>query len=302
MAEASVPHPPAPAGRTIGRLAAKLAITTGLVALGWLVTAALSTSASASEAGPAAAERASEQAAGAGLIRLLGSSAKDTSEITDNTVDSVNSTVTSVAKTTEDTVGSVTKTVEGTRSTVNAVTDSVTNTVTKTVNRTVGTVTDTVDSVPARLAPITSESEQGTDTPEPASAPVPAAEQAATSAPEPAARPAKEKARQPKPASAEQFSEPTPAAALDNAERPVAGGTKASAAAGGSGEREVPAAPLAPGVAAAQALADTAAGKNHHATLAAATTETQLRLSGTSICRSVFGAKSDPALPCTTPD
>lgn len=301
MVEASVSHPAAPSGRTIGRLAAKLAVTAGLVAIGWLVAAALSTSASAGEPGPAAAERASEQAAGAGLTRLLGRATKDTSEITDSTVASVNSTVTSVAKSTEDTVGTVTKTVDGTRSTVSAVTDSVNDTVTRTVDRTVGTVTDTVDSVPGGLAPVVGELEQGTAAGEPATAPV-TADQAATSASEPAARTAKETARQSKPAPAGPLSDTTPAAALDNAERPASGSTKASAAAGRSGEREAPAAPAAPGFAVAQAASDTAAGKNHHATLADATTETQLRLSGTSNCRSVFGAKSDPALPCTTPD
>lgn len=304
MAEASVSHLPAPDSRTIGRLAAKLAITAGLVALGWLVGAVVSTSASAGElheAGPAAEQATEAGRPASGLFRLLGSPATDTSESTDSTIASVNSTVTSVAKTTEDTVSTVSKTVDGTRSTVSAVTDSVTNTVTRTVDRTVGTVTpvtDTVDSVPDGLAPITGEPEQGTEAGEPEAAPA-AAEPAAASAPEPAARPAKEKARQSKPAPAGPLNEPTPAAALDNAERPAISGTKASAATGSSGEREAPA---TPGFAVAQAASDTAAGKSHHATLADVTTETQLRLSGTSNCRSVFGAKSDPALPCTTPD
>lgn len=321
MAEPSLSHVPAPAGRTvdktIGRLVTKMAITTGLIAVGWLVSAALSTSASASDLRDAepASEHAAAQAAGdsrpaSGVFGLLGSSKTAGSDRTGDTVATINSTVASVAKTTEETVGTVTKTTGDTVGTVtksvDAVTESVTSTVTTTVDRaagTLGAVTDSVESVPARLAPVTGES--GTEAREPVavSEPAPVAE----AAPETAAQPAKPQARQSKPAVVGPRNEPAPAAstALDDAERPAGAPTKSSATAGDTGKNRAPAAPVAPvapGVAAAQAGADTAAGKSHDATLAATTTETQLRLSGTSNCRSVFGAKSDPALPCASPD
>lgn len=266
------------------RILARMAVTAGLAVVGWLLTLAFSSSASAAEAG--------SDDGGGGLLGgvggVVGGLADTTSNLADTTLKTVKSTTDTVTKTVQSTVKTVTDTVKTTTGVVDDTLDNVT-----------GTVGDTVDTV-------------DTVTPEvPATQPVEAAPAETSPAPavsKPAAKAVTKKASADRPKPSARAVVRTDLARPDEsptrvADVPRAAGSSSAASNGsdsGPFGSKLPSAPC--GTASSAAVAADSAGKKLSGLAADSATISHPQRTATGSAQPAAATVAAASLPCTSPD
>lgn len=263
------------------RLLVRLALTAGFVLAGWLLATVFASSASASESTDSGDSRGN----------LLGGLTDTVGNLTDTTSSLTGQTLKTVSSATGDLTKTVTDTVDTTVDTATGVVDKTVGTVTGTVGAVTGTVGDTVDTVTggAQLpAPIAAEPVATAPASDTQSTTV-KKDRASADRPTPSARAA---VRSDVP-----FASGTDAP-VSTAPSRSAGGAAASGGSG-SGDFQLPLAPVSGAV--ASAAASDAASKNPVGILPATTSE-RLRLLGVGAAQQASATAAAAELPRTSPD